>query len=221
MHDESDLSHTALRDPDRHREEQMKNGRAMKGHRRVTSTIGVSQVTHRAPPGGWDVSCICGWNGGNWPNRTFANAAYREHLDYQIDQCPIKCKRCGIEKPLSQMRPDYRYICLDCFSKIGNEWQKQNPNASARHKRNHHLLKKFGVTLKETEQLLAKQGGLCAICRRPINDSRGFSPHVDHDHITGEVRGILCFNCNVGMGAFGDDADRLRAAAEYLERGRS
>lgn len=199
----------------------LKNGRALKGHRRVAVAIGPSAVRNRPPTRGWDVSCICGWQGGNWPNRDLACKAYREHIDYQIDYCPIRCLRCGVEKPLSKMRRDYRYICLECFSLMGTEWQKEHPVQSARTKRNSHLLRKFGITLKEAEELLARQGGVCAICHKAITDRRGYSAHVDHDHGTGAVRGILCLNCNTGLGSFQDDISRLEAAIEYLRRGPS
>ena len=61
--------------------------------------------------------------------------------------------------------------------------------------------------------MLERQAGLCPICRRGLGDK----PHVDHDHETGEVRGLLCFTCNVGLGNFGDDVERLRRGARYLE----
>jgi hypothetical protein len=64
--------------------------------------------------------------------------------------------------------------------------------------------------------LLAAQGGRCAIC---VGEWTGhhIAPHIDHDHATGKVRGLLCVNCNNGLGRFGDDPRRLRAAAQYLE----
>lgn len=58
--------------------------------------------------------------------------------------------------------------------------------------------------------MLEAQGGLCAICMTAP------AVHVDHDHATGAVRALLCFNCNGGLGQFKDDWDVLRAAAEYV-----
>jgi hypothetical protein len=196
----------------------MNNGRALKGHRRQLHPCGTPGVTRRSPSGGWDVSCICGWHGGNWPTTKAAQQEYRKHIDFTIDHGLFRCKRCGVEKPASEMRPDYRYVCLGCFSDLGNDWQRKHPAQSARHKRNSHLIKKFGITLAESERLLAEQGGVCAICRGPISDVRGYSPHVDHDHVSGKVRGILCMPCNSGLGAFRDDPNRLLAAIEYLKR---
>nr|WP_245160501.1 endonuclease VII domain-containing protein [Blastococcus sp. CT_GayMR20] len=59
--------------------------------------------------------------------------------------------------------------------------------------------------------MLRNQGGMCAICRVAP------AAHVDHDHATGAVRALLCFNCNGGLGQFKDDPDVLRAAAEYVQ----
>ena len=63
--------------------------------------------------------------------------------------------------------------------------------------------------------MLAAQGGVCALCHRP--PLAGKTLHVDHDHATGRVRGVLCFTCNNALGDFEDDPGRLRGAASYLE----
>jgi hypothetical protein len=196
----------------------MKNGRALYGHRRIVT--GVGEPTHLRGPwtGGYTVGCLCGWQGGHHCTREAAQAAHKTHLDFQIDECLFRCKRCGIEKPVSQMRPDHRYICLVCFSRLGDEWQQRNPRRAARAKWNHHLLTRFGISLEEAETLLASQGGVCAICGQEINDPRGYGPHIDHDHITGQVRGVLCLQCNSGLGHFRDDPERLQAAIAYLAR---
>ena len=75
-----------------------------------------------------------------------------------------------------------------------------------------HLRRKYGLSPGELEALLAAQGGLCAICRsRPAE-------HVDHDHVSGKVRGVLCFPCNVALGHLRDDVSLFKSAIDYLER---
>jgi hypothetical protein len=75
----------------------------------------------------------------------------------------------------------------------------------------------YGITPEQYSGMLAAQGGRCAVCRSDQWPGKGSSPHVDHDHATGKVRALLCTNCNNGLGSFGDDPARLRAAAAYLE----
>ncbi len=79
--------------------------------------------------------------------------------------------------------------------------------------RRYHLTRRYGISAAEVDDLIARQAGLCPICIRPL----GARPHVDHDHVTGEVRGVLCFTCNGGLGNYSDEADRLRRAADYLD----
>ena len=79
-----------------------------------------------------------------------------------------------------------------------------------------HLKRKYGITLDDYEAMLVAQGGGCAICGAPEPD--GQSLHVDHDHDTGAVRGLLCFTCNAGIGMFDHDIDLLSAAVDYLRR---
>lgn len=73
----------------------------------------------------------------------------------------------------------------------------------------------YGIGTAAFEQLLESQGGKCACCGTSSPAVSGW--HVDHCHASGEVRGILCFHCNTGIGHFRDDPARLRAAADYLE----
>ena len=82
---------------------------------------------------------------------------------------------------------------------------------------------KFGIEQYWYNELFAKQNGVCAICGEPeINaDSRNGEIKalaVDHDHTTGEVRGLLCNRCNPALGAFRDDVFILKSAIEYLEK---
>lgn len=78
-------------------------------------------------------------------------------------------------------------------------------------------LKKYGITLGDFERLLAAQGGTCALCGGPPLGRFGMNYHVDHDHMTGVVRGLLCSRCNGGLGALGDTVESLQRAISYLQ----
>ncbi len=73
----------------------------------------------------------------------------------------------------------------------------------------------YGLTLEQWDRMLIRQGGRCAVCEAPTQDL-----HVDHCHATGKVRGLLCANCNRGLGLFADDPARMRVAARYLAKHR-
>jgi len=77
--------------------------------------------------------------------------------------------------------------------------------------RNYHLKRRYGITAADADVILAAQEGLCAICRVAL------AGHVDHDHVTGKVRGLLCCNCIGGLGQFKDRIDVLEAAVKYLQ----
>jgi hypothetical protein len=77
-----------------------------------------------------------------------------------------------------------------------------------------HLQRTYGLTPEEYASLLAFQGGCCYVCRRVLNGSGGKMPPVDHDHITGENRGILCTNCNRWVVTLGREG--LLRGIEYL-----
>lgn len=85
-----------------------------------------------------------------------------------------------------------------------------------RRKRTQNLLASYGITLEQKESMLAAQGGVCAICGGDEHTETN-SWHVDHDHKTGLVRGILCMLCNLLLGKAKDSPDILRSAANYLD----
>ena len=108
-------------------------------------------------------------------------------------------------------------------------WQRDNPERLQQYRkayrsrpevkardRSAHLRRTFGITQDEYETRLAGQGGGCAVCRRAPKP--GKSLHVDHDHRSGDVRGLLCFSCNAALGHLADDAERIRALLTYLDR---
>ena len=77
----------------------------------------------------------------------------------------------------------------------------------------------YGLEPEQIQAMRDAQGDLCAICKR-VHVGRGDRLHIDHDHVTGKIRGLLCANCNTMLGLAGDDLDRLRAAAAYIRRHR-
>lgn len=77
------------------------------------------------------------------------------------------------------------------------------------------LQAKYGLSPMARDALLEKQGGVCAVCGTARWNGSG--PHVDHDHATGKVRGILCSTCNTALGMIKDDPGIARAMADYLE----
>jgi hypothetical protein len=77
----------------------------------------------------------------------------------------------------------------------------------------------FGLTIEQYAMMSVKQNGVCAICGRPpLREGKECCLDVDHDHATGQIRGLLCKGCNLMLGNAQDNPGILRKAAEYLER---
>ena len=98
-------------------------------------------------------------------------------------------------------------------AEYGRAWRQAHPEYGQRER----LMRKFGITLEQYNQMLAEQGGTCAICHA-VPGLRRLA--VDHDHATGTIRGLLCSECNKALGLLEDDPALLRQAADYLERSR-
>jgi hypothetical protein len=75
------------------------------------------------------------------------------------------------------------------------------------------LRRRYGITGADFDAMVEAQGGTCAVCDQKPE-------HVDHDHGTGRVRGILCFNCNQALGNVRDDTAVVQGVIDYLRRHR-
>ena len=111
--------------------------------------------------------------------------------------------------------------CQECNRKRTSEWYQKNKHKRSTpellaYRRDWSRKRKFGITADEYMDLLLKQEGICAICG-DVNIDRSLA--VDHDHVTGHVRGLLCTRCNQGLGQFRDNIDFLKRAIEYLGEG--
>lgn len=96
-------------------------------------------------------------------------------------------------------------------ARYAKEWRKANPLKA----KQNDLKKNFGISLADYEAMLGAQGGVCAICG---TKDQWFSLAVDHCHGTKRVRGLLCSQCNRGLGLFKDKPELLDKAAAYLRR---
>lgn len=120
-----------------------------------------------------------------------------------------RCRTCHRTKPVrlfykrSANKDGYTVSCKSCMVKT----------PAGQKERDRYLRTRYGITLQEYEKQLSKQGGCCYICRGGTS-KRNFA--VDHDHKTGEPRGLLCGTCNNVLGKFRDDPTRFRRAATYL-----
>ena len=77
-----------------------------------------------------------------------------------------------------------------------------------------HMRRLYGLTRAELAVLVLESEGLCKICGEPMSGNRNC--HIDHCHTTGNIRGLLCGNCNVGIGHFKENIELLTAAIKYL-----
>lgn len=85
---------------------------------------------------------------------------------------------------------------------------------AARLNKRNQVLKRYGITPEQVNEMGEAQGWKCAICTTDILDA----PHIDHDHATGKVRQLLCLHCNVGLGHFQDSVEILEKAIAYLKK---
>jgi len=135
---------------------------------------------------------------------------------YQRNKDDIKSKqkiyRQLHKSELSEKGREYRKKNKKRLDKYYSEWSKNNQNK----KRNAHLLRKFGINLEQYNTLLQLQKGKCAICGRKEASNSKPNLSVDHDHKTGNIRGLLCNRCNIVLGLIDDSIDILATAIDYL-----
>lgn len=144
-----------------------------------------------------------------------------------------KCSKCKTLKPKSEFySSNQKKDGLDCWCKkcklLANQKYVKNPEVAAKRRefrkiynlntkerrkfnRMKHL---YGVTFDQYNELIKQQNGKCKICDAQLDFDR--HAHIDHCHKTKEIRGVLCGNCNSGLGHFKDNVEILRRAIEYL-----
>jgi hypothetical protein len=115
------------------------------------------------------------------------------------------CTKCKETKPLvdfhkSLTRPDK--LQADCKKCNSEKWYKYA----------------YGISFSEKQKIVESQNNCCAICNKSFADLHNRHVHLDHCHETGKIRGVLCGNCNKGLGCFLDSLELLESAKGYLKK---
>lgn len=135
------------------------------------------------------------------------------------------CKQCGESKDESLFYRNYNkkqgkhYVasyCIDCSNQRSRDYHNANRQKRIKQNREWQLNKKYNITELQYEQMHQRQDGRCRICNSKETYKR---LAVDHSHKTGKVRGLLCEDCNLGLGKFKDDIALLKIAIQYLIHG--
>jgi hypothetical protein len=122
------------------------------------------------------------------------------------------CKPCTLE---SRKQSRHRTHDAGRQRTYTKRYKDKYPERVAASDRNVKLKRKYGVTAEWYDTKFAEQGGVCAACKRPETLRNNLA--VDHDHETGEVRGLLCQSCNLTLGLVQESVERLRELIAYLE----
>jgi hypothetical protein len=153
-------------------------------------------------------------------------------------QIEVSCPNCGIKRLArgdvvrKALKERDEFWCLPCRNRtkvhlprkyVGTKqernrqatkaWRESNPNKvlDKRYK------ERYGVTFVEYQLMLKAQNHKCAICGVNEKESRQGKLVVDHNHATKAIRGLLCHNCNCGLGHFNDNIDKLQNAIKYIQ----
>ncbi len=129
------------------------------------------------------------------------------------------CPDCREEHPVAGFGKNASaYDGLTAYCRVHHEERgRLNRAKSCGSGRAYRLKYRHGITIEQYEHMLEEQEHLCAICQRYPKSNLKNPWHVDHDHTTGKVRGILCHSCNTALGNFNDDPVILERALEYLK----
>lgn len=150
--------------------------------------------------------------------RVYAAECYGSLRQQPKGQQPPLCA-CGCGEPVAWSR------VLDAWSGFRKGHHRRmhgTPGAwDAREaKANERMLRVYGITRDEYDRRVQTQGDRCACCGTSEKGKGRNGPRklwcIDHDHVTGAIRGLLCHQCNAGIGNLGDNADGVRRALEYL-----
>lgn len=134
-----------------------------------------------------------------------------------------KCPRCKQLKPIKEFSKSKTRaggtssVCKKCNALYQREWKSKNPERSKEVYYKARLKHLYGISPDDVIEMRARQGGVCKICgSKPFTKRCKTELHIDHCHVTGKIRGLLCNTCNRVLGFLEDDYKIAMSMAEYL-----
>lgn len=135
------------------------------------------------------------------------------------------CTKCKTEQPFSEFSKKKKYKdglsswCKECHREYDRNWNKnQEPVKKTERGRRNKLKQSYGITVEQYTEMLIKQNHKCGVCQKDETEVHKKRLFVDHCHTTGNVRGLLCHNCNTAIGLLKDSVQTALQAATYLSR---
>lgn len=134
-----------------------------------------------------------------------------------------KCRECSLEAYTKEVLELFvkSKVCKhgrqNKCKKCNREERQRARNNDPHLGKNSRYLRLYGISYNDVKKIQQKQKNVCAICGTSEPKGNGKAFHVDHNHSTNEVRGLLCGACNIGLGLFNDSPEQLQKAIKYLE----
>lgn len=122
------------------------------------------------------------------------------------------CHLCGSDN-ISYPKSKPKGRCLDCNNRTAAKYRAKHRQRAVDSARRSERKNVYGITDRQVEVMIGLQDGKCLVCNDPLTKF-----HIDHCHVSGAVRGILCPGCNVGLGHFKERPEALSGAIRYLRR---
>jgi hypothetical protein len=162
------------------------------------------------------------------PETTQKVLAAVEKLNYTANVMPTAkmCTTCKVAKPFEDFYTGYKAAkqrdsanrkyphsrCKECDHARVRVYHHKNKERITKQMLVSHRRRTYGITEEQYDAMILSQDNVCAICNKPSHKTL----HIDHDHVTGRVRGLLCSGCNTGIGFFKEDIATLDRAIQYL-----
>lgn len=128
----------------------------------------------------------------------------------------IRTCKCGNQFDATHRK---NYLCKPCKRAYDKAWRSKRTPRSFREEKDRRLRHKYGISIDDYERLMVKQNGMCAVCGSEGTETKSgkrYALAVDHCHVSSGVRGLLCQDCNSGIGSLKDDIGLLERAIQYL-----